>query len=137
MYQGSSNFQLTHALTPPAHDAALGTSQVEQPGPDANGTWDGTQITNLCGSRSGLNNPDFVNDGRCVTYGAPDVWHEITMAFRPGAKTYNFDPAAPASEKVWTHDTLLKVWYDGKLIVNFDPDQRPFRPDRGPELPSS
>ena len=128
MYQGSANFfALTNGFTPIAYNPQFGTSQIEQPGPDANGRWDGTKLTNTCDALSRVNNPDFVSQGRCVTYGAPDVWHQVTMMLRPSGNYYNHNPKAPPNEKVFRHDTVLKVWYDGKLMINFDSEERPFR----------
>jgi hypothetical protein len=31
------------------------------------------------------------------------------------------------TDKAYRHDTLLKIWYDGKEVWNFDPDEPPFR----------
>lgn len=63
----------------------------------------------------------------CVTYGEPDVWHEITMALRPSGHFYKMNPAAPPAQRVQQHDTMLKVWYDGRFFNSFDPDAPLFR----------
>ena len=126
MYQGSSNFALTRGFTPNVFVPTIGVGQLEQPGPDSGWEWNGTAFVKTCDSLSRKKNPDFVVNGPCVTYGAPDVWHEITIALRPSGNYYDTNPAA-TKDRVLRHDTLLKVWYDGQLIINFDPNARPLR----------
>jgi hypothetical protein len=127
LYQGSSNFGLTQGLTPTVPSSRYGTAPMEQPGFDSGWSWNGVKMVNTCNSLDRFYNPDFVSapGGPCVTYGAPDVWHEITIALRPSSHYYDTNPAV--TNKSLRHDTLLKVWYDGRLFLNFDPDERAFR----------
>jgi len=130
MYRGSANFALTQGLSPRVRSSQYGTSPMEQPGPDTGWSWNGSAMVNTCNGLDRYHNPDIVWQGSnppCVTYGEPDVWHEITVALRPSGHFYNTNPAAPAAQRVQRHDTMLKAWYDGRLFINFDPDEPPFR----------
>ena len=87
-----------------------------QPGLDTRGQWNGREWVGGCEFK------DRSAKG-CVTYGAADTWHEITVKVTIG--TYRTRKLK--QEPVFRHDSVLAVWYDGKNIWNMDPDAAPFR----------
>ena len=136
MYQGSANWGGTVGFTPAVFVENWGVYGLEQPGPDSGLVWNdvaqryvgGTTCDNgtRVAEKGYGNNPGHVMKGVCVTYGDPDVWHEITIAFRPSGNFYDTSRDAKTN-RTYRHDSLFKTWYDGKLIVNFDPDEPYFR----------
>jgi hypothetical protein len=112
MYHGSTNFGGTESIVAPM---GRGNFMI-QPGLDTRGRWNGREWVEGCQfqGRSAKG---------CVTYGAPDTWHEITVKITIGTyrtRKLNQDP-------VFRHDGVLAVWYDGRNIWNMDPDAPPFR----------
>jgi hypothetical protein len=137
LYQGSSNFGGTVGFTPQAFVPQSGTQLLEQVGPDVGLVWDDAaqqfKPGTTCDNWTRASGPGYGNKpqhvtagGPCITYGAPDVWHEITIAFRPSGNFYDTNPAA-TTNRTYRHDSLFKLWYDGRLMYNFDPDEPPFR----------
>ena len=128
-YQGSTQFTGSIGFTPIVQNTAYGSSQILQPGPDSS---DWTWVTNpnyerggafatssICDSLGLFHNPQLpVTTGQCVTYGQSDVWHEWTILIKPGPTRWDTNPLSGSTPK---HDSTFKVWYDGMLIVNFDP----------------
>lgn len=145
MYQGSANWAGTQGWTPVAFVTDIngnpqGDQQLEQVGPDVGLVWDDTlkrfkngttcdNWTRATGTGYGNRPSHVLGNGPCVTYGAPDVWHEITMALRPSGNFHDTNPGATTNRE-YRHDTMVKVWYDGQLLYNFDPDEPPFRSDQ-------
>lgn len=145
MYQGSANWGGTQGWTPSAfvtdiNGSPQGYQHLEQAGPDVGLVWDDTlkrfkngttcdNWTRATGEGYGNRPNQVMGNGPCITYGAPDVWHEITMAFRPSGNFHDTNPAA-TTNRTYRHDSMVKVWYDGQLIYNFDPDEPPFRSDQ-------
>lgn len=125
LYQGSTNWALSRSIMPyiPSHrlnGSLVASGTLEQNGPTMWG-WNGTEFTNPCSSSARLADPTGQKN-RCKTYGNPDTWHTITIQLKPG--TYR--DTNPATADIFRHDTLLRVWYDGTLTHDFDPDRGPW-----------
>lgn len=133
---GTPRFDRTTTATPGATGSlhwkirSYDRVRAEEPGLGGGAGWMAA-LWSLTGNRQGWIGIDRLAPGRTYYYQFklrfnPDVWHEITMALKPGANRYGTNPAV--TNKAYKHDTMLKVWYDGQLIVNFDPNEPPFSP---------
>jgi len=95
-YMGSANWTGTIVLGQKLKTEPLpnGNDGTEQTGVDANGPWDPAKNrwSKPCSSLWRLSKPDFVDDGHCVTYGAPDTWHTWTVRVRWSGNYFNTNP---------------------------------------------
>jgi hypothetical protein len=102
-YMGSANWTGTISLgqrlkTDPW--APNGNDATDQTGVDSNGGWDAAKNrwSKPCSALSRLSKPDFVDDGHCVTYGAPDIWHTWTVRVRWSGNYFNTNPNYSSAE---------------------------------------
>jgi hypothetical protein len=101
-YMGSANWTGTIGLWQYLKTdwAPSGNDATEQTGVDANGAWDPVknQWSTPCSGFWRLNAPDSVDDGHCVTYGAPDTWHTWTVRLRWSGNYFNTNPNYSAAD---------------------------------------